>query len=360
VVIDGNVTLCSVFPAWRLVQAPASWVGEGWNLTLGSISWSQQNVTEDSGIATWENVWNINDPNGLSGQLIPPDQKATTETPNYVPSMSTLPAQYIWHTAPESHAKVQEVNFGGSPCWHVWLPSGTMEEFGCVDEARQSAKDALGNFSAYRWDLDLIVDRYGNQVRVHYQRTYPAGGNVRDAVISSVEYDDPSCHNTSFTNGTAQCASWHPQVTIVFDAAMKVANSTNTTSCTTWTSTTFRCDDPVDLSGSGGLPIANAQSIYVLNDIKVQVNGHLLREYRLSYDQGGPQTIVVSSCSLLERGSGSVRQAEDRGGLWHRRQTVAGDQQHLCNELSPNGSGRKSECSGRHSRSGRKLSVQPA
>jgi hypothetical protein len=274
------------------VQAPASWVGEGWNLALGSISWSQQNVTEDSSHTTWENVWNINDPNGLSGQLIPPDQKASTEANGLVPVMSALSAPYIWHTAPESHAKVQEVNFNGTPCWHVWLPSGTMEEFGCVDEARQSAKDALGNFSAYRWDLDLIVDRYGNQVRVHYQRTFPAGGNVRDAVISSVEYDDPSCHNTSFTNGTAQCASWHPQVTIVFDAAMKVANPTNTTSCTTWTSTTFRCDDPVDLSGSGGLPIANAQSIYVLNDIKVQVNGHLLREYRLSYDQGGPQTIV--------------------------------------------------------------------
>jgi RHS repeat-associated protein len=206
--------------------------------------------------------------------------------------MSTLPAQYIWHTAPESHAKVQEVNFGGSPCWHVWLPSGTMEEFGCTNEARQSAKDALGNFTAYRWDLDLIVDRYGNQVRVHYKQNYPAGGNVRDAVISSVEYDDPSCHNTTFTNATAQCASWHPQVTLVFDSAMKVANQTNTTSCQSWTSTTFRCDDPVDLSGSGGLPIANAQSTYALNDIKVQINGNLLREYRFSYDQGGPQTIV--------------------------------------------------------------------
>ncbi len=29
-----------------------------------------------------------------------------------------------------------------------------------------------------------------------------------------------------------------------------------------------------------------------VNDIKVQVNGHLLREYWLSYDQGGPQTMV--------------------------------------------------------------------
>ena len=305
------------------VQAPASWVGEGWNLALGSISWSQQNVTEDSSVSTWENVWNINDPNGLSGQLIPPDQKASTVATSLVPPMSTLPAQYIWHTAPESHAKVQEVNFNGTPCWHVWLPSGTMEEFGCVDEARQSAKDALGSFTAYRWDLDLIVDRYGNQVRVHYQRNYPSGGNVRDAVISSVEYDDPSCHNLVFgglTGQTAQCASWHPQVTIVFDAATKVANPTNTTSCTTWTSTAYRCDDPVDLSGSSGLPIANAQNTYALNDIKVQINGKLLREYRLSYDQAGPQTIVDPYSGQNESAAGylnltKIEQLDVNGNL---------------------------------------------
>ncbi|MDQ2714974.1 MAG: hypothetical protein M3Z08_08715 [Chloroflexota bacterium] len=53
------------------VQAAATWVGEGWSLGLGSISWSTRNVTP-GGTNRIENVWTINDPSGISGQLIPP------------------------------------------------------------------------------------------------------------------------------------------------------------------------------------------------------------------------------------------------------------------------------------------------
>ena len=60
------------------VQGAASWVGQGWSLDLGSINWSQQNVTSGVGTVTLENSWSINDPNGLSGQLIPPDTTAQT------------------------------------------------------------------------------------------------------------------------------------------------------------------------------------------------------------------------------------------------------------------------------------------
>ena len=54
------------------LQAAAPWVGEGWNLSLGSISWAQENVTP-GGTNRLENVWNITDATGISGQLIPPD-----------------------------------------------------------------------------------------------------------------------------------------------------------------------------------------------------------------------------------------------------------------------------------------------
>src|SRR6185312_14620764 len=177
------------------VQAAATWLGEGWNFSVGSISTSTRNVTP-GGTNHIENVWNINDPSGISGQLIPPDLNAATSAPAN-PSMATLAAQYIWRTAPESHAKVQEVNFNGIPCWHVWLPNGIMEEFGCTDASRQTVQDANGNWNPYRWDLDLMVDRFGNQVRINYQRNFPTGA-VRDAVISSIEYDDPTCHQTTF------------------------------------------------------------------------------------------------------------------------------------------------------------------
>ena len=270
-------------------QGTAPWVGEGWNLNLGSISWSQENVTP-GGANRMENVWNINDPSGISGQLIPPDLNAATSAPTS-PSMSSLPSQYIWHTAPESHAKVQEINFNGQPCWHVWLPNGTMEEFGCTDEARQSAPDANGVMNPYRWDLDLMVDRSGNQIRIHYQRNWPGGQGIRDAVLSSIEYDDPGCHQTSFNGATAACSSWNPKVRVVFDASSQVANLTNS-DCQGWSNTTLRCDDPADLSSSGGLAAPKATNAYVLNDVQVQVNGNLLNKYVFSYEQSHPMTIT--------------------------------------------------------------------
>ena len=152
----------------------------------------------------------------------------------------------------------------------------------------------------------FLISSNGNQIRINYQRNYPAGGSVRDAVISSIEYDDPSCHNTSFSGATAQCSTWNPRVRLVFDAAMKPASLTNATGCQNWTGTAYRCDDPVDLSGSNGLPIANAVNTYVLNDLKVQINGNILREYVFSYHQGGPQTITDTYSGQQESAAGSL------------------------------------------------------
>src|SRR6266568_2586770 len=58
------------------LQAAAPWVGEGWSLDLGSISFSQEDVTPGNGDRL-ENVWHINDSFGISGQLIPPDLNAS-------------------------------------------------------------------------------------------------------------------------------------------------------------------------------------------------------------------------------------------------------------------------------------------
>ena len=293
------------------VQAATTWVGEGWNLGLGSITWSQENVTP-GGTNREENVWHITDPNGISGQLIPPDMNVSTSAPQ-VPS--SIPAQFIWHTAPESHARVQEVSFNGSPCWHVWLPDGTLEEFGCTNDARESAQDASGNFNPYAWNLNLIVDRNGNQIRINYQRDFPSGATaVRDAVISSIEYDDPSCHQTSFNGATAECSTWNPKIRIVFDASNKV-NTLTGGNCGSWSDGTYRCDDPQDLSGSGGLGISKVLNKYVLNDIQVQVQGHLLHKYLFSYEQTQPQTITDPATGAQESVAGylDLTQIQEQG-----------------------------------------------
>ncbi len=157
-----------------------------------------------------------------------------------------------------------------------------MEEFGCnnADGSVQSFK-VNGVWEQYRWDLDLIVDRYGNQIHFNYQRITTPNW-IQDAVLSDVEYDDPTCFQQT------ACSSWHPQVKILFDASTVVQHLLNS-NCNGWNSTQFRCDDPVDV---GGIPVPEVMNSFVLNDLKVQVQGNLLREYHFYYTQTGPQTIT--------------------------------------------------------------------
>jgi RHS repeat-associated protein len=63
--------------------------------------------------------------------------------------LPSFPLSTYWYSAPESHARIQQVNFNGQPCWHVWLPNGTIEEFGCR---------CAGGVHPYRWDLNLLKD----------------------------------------------------------------------------------------------------------------------------------------------------------------------------------------------------------
>ena len=294
------------------LQASAPWVGEGWNLSLGSITWNQENVTP-GGTNHIENVWQINDPSGISGQLIPPNLSTSTISP-YNPALNSLGTGTIWHSAPESHAKIQEIKdqSGTYPCFRVFLPNGVMEEFGCNDSvgSDQSFKDSSGNWNRYRWDLDLITDRYGNQIHFHYQRIWDSTHSwIRDAQLSDIEYDDPTCHNT-----TTACSTWNPQVKIVFDASTVVQNLLNTP-CKGWSNTGFRCDAPVDLSGSGGLPTPKVLNSYVLNDVKVEVQGNILRQYVFSYTESGPQTITDPLTGQKESISGyfNLNQIQEDG-----------------------------------------------
>ncbi len=267
-------------------QSVSGWTGQGWSLDLGSITWGQENVTPN-GTATMEDVWHINDPSGIGGQLIPPDQQDTTHR-TINPSISQLQSGvYLWHSAPYSAAKIQEYSPSGSStqCWRVYLPNGTMEEFGCQSLTQANYLDGSGNWDTYAWKLDMIVDRFGNQVHVTYQERNGSSA-IHDLEPLDVTYDSPACHST-----TAICtgSSWSPLVDIHFDASPTASRLVGG-SCGSWSSSVSRCDDPTDLSGSGGLPAPSVVNEYILNDVQVQVQGNLLHEYLFSYNQGGPQT----------------------------------------------------------------------
>ncbi|HLW03568.1 MAG TPA: VCBS repeat-containing protein [Ktedonobacterales bacterium] len=61
------------------VQSAAGWVGEGWNLAPGSISWAEHNALAGvAGGPLWESSWQLSDPYGTSAQLIPPNLNIST------------------------------------------------------------------------------------------------------------------------------------------------------------------------------------------------------------------------------------------------------------------------------------------
>ncbi len=101
------------------VQGAAAWVGEGWNLSLGAITWAEHNVTSDCVStcgSTWEDNWQLSDPYGTAAELIPPNINVSTywdDTPNTycgadgnANNATSYPCPIQWHTAPETRATV--------------------------------------------------------------------------------------------------------------------------------------------------------------------------------------------------------------------------------------------------------------
>lgn len=301
-------------------QSAASWVGEGWNMSLGVISWAEHNVESGVGSTLWEDSWELNDAFGTSAELVPPNISVTTyydDTPNTI-----TPSPVAWHTAPETHAKVYSYVGPNSlpgmtavpPCFRVFLTSGIMEEFGCTPDSLQFYPEPSGPNVGYdymaNWLLDLITDPKGNQIHITYQTDTESGYNnisyPRDAELATVEYDSPGCHNAQ-TACTG--SSWAPLMRVSFSASHSVAHGGGSTCAP---SGNLRCDDPADLSGSGGLPAPTVQNTFVLNDIQVQIRAsgtaswNTLHDYQLSYDQSAPSTITDPVTGSQESTAGKL------------------------------------------------------
>jgi hypothetical protein len=70
-------------------QGAAPWVGEGWNMSLGAISWAEHNVLSGTGGAQWEDSWQLSDAFGTSAEIVPPNTNVATyydDTPNTITS----------------------------------------------------------------------------------------------------------------------------------------------------------------------------------------------------------------------------------------------------------------------------------
>ncbi|TMC01608.1 MAG: hypothetical protein E6J41_32670 [Chloroflexi bacterium] len=285
-------------------QAAAPWVGSGWNLGLGSVSWAEHNTQsvcldatcqQNPPPAQWEDSWQLSDPFGTAADLVPPNINVATF--NEDSTHPITPSPITWHTAPETRAKVVSIQspVNAGPCFRVFLASGIMEEFGCTGDSLQWYPGGANGATLYlaNWLLDLITDPQGNQVHVTYQRdlaTTPGGFTYpRDIVPATVEWDSPGCRDAQ----TGCTSSWAPLMRVALAASHAV---THVSGASCGPNGSLRCDDPVDLSGRqpAGLPAPLVQSTFVLNDAAVQVRTsggagwNTLRDYRFSYSQAGP------------------------------------------------------------------------
>ena len=118
-------------------RAPAGDEGEGFSLSLGSISAAQYPSSSAGGAATW---YSLNNVDGISDRLVPiPGTAGYYET------------QHI------SHLSIQ---FTGS-FWRVYGLDGTFYEFGYTPDSVR--KTTAGT---YEWDLDKILDLLCHRHRV--------------------------------------------------------------------------------------------------------------------------------------------------------------------------------------------------
>jgi len=286
-------------------QGGASWVGEGFNLSLGQISWSEHNTPGASG-SQWVDSWQLSDAYGTSAELIPPH--VTTSTYYDDTAFTQTVSPIAWHTAPESFIRVYSYNspvrLSGMtlipPCFRVYLKNGIMEEFGCTSDSLQwytnPCAGAPSNTCDYlaNWFVDLITDRKGNQIHISYQTDTITGMNgityPRDTVLQEIQWDSPNCHN-----GDTACTgtNWAPLMDVFFAPTHYVYHAMGA-NCGA-ANGTLRCDDPVTISGGDGSPLV--QSDFVLNDLSARVRSSStapwqnLNTYRFYYQQSAQSTI---------------------------------------------------------------------
>ena len=292
-------------------QGAAGWVGEGWNLSMGAISWAEHYVADAGGTA-WQDSWQLSDPYGTGVDLIPPTTSTAIYQEDSGHAIATGPIQ--WQTNPEIYAKIYSYQsalaIAGNPtppCWRVFLTNGLIEEFGCTADSLEYYPNSAGKAYIYSWLLDMIVEPDGNQIHVTYNRDMETLNGLsypRDAVMNTVEWDSPTCSNTSTictTTGTAPNL-WAPLMRVFFSSSHGVVRSPSGSANCGAAVGNLRCDDPVDKTSSGGLGVPSVQSDFVLNDLYTQVcdvscstipTWNTLKDYQLGYDQSGPGSIPI-------------------------------------------------------------------
>ncbi|HEU5381384.1 MAG TPA: RHS repeat-associated core domain-containing protein, partial [Ktedonobacteraceae bacterium] len=266
-------------------RAPAGDEGEGFSLSLGSITSAQYPSNSAGGSATW---YSLNGVDGVSDKLIPiPNQSGFYET------------QHISHLL---------IHYTGS-CWQVWGKDGTFEQLGCTSDSLQ--KNSSGT---YEWDVNLILAPYNDKTQakmmsISYLQDSPSSGVIRDAGMKQIQYGlaDLS-NNDSWTQiiGTVDFHYHMPAVPSGQSAfATAYGNNYNCASAPPST-TTLRCDDPAPYNNAavGLQPAPDVMATMSLDSITSYIGsdntGHPAYKYAFTYQDYPYTTGYYSSYALIQ------------------------------------------------------------
>jgi RHS repeat-associated protein len=249
--------------------------GDGWNLSMGSISYDASNPNSA--------VYFLNGVGGISEPIL--CCAADSHGNTYF---------YLHH---HPNVRIQVEDNSTSPavtgkCFHVWTPDGMYYELGCTSDARRT--NVNGSSLQYiEWDVNKaqrLTDNatgYLQQYTVSYWQDMSAAGGLthtRDAYMKEIDYN--------FVGGA-------PQARVLFNIHWPGATDTSgNATATTYGSnylgcappegivTTLRCDDPVDQAGWSAAPLVF--SAITLDNVTVQLKDSgtfkTVRTYDLSYE----------------------------------------------------------------------------
>ncbi len=272
-------------------SSPANNVGDGWSLSLGSIS-----EADNPDGSQWYFLSGVDN---VSDRLV---------------QDSALTGGTFYQTEHISYLLIQQISSSitGKPCFAVWDKSGTYYQFGCTGDSLQSWYDGSTQHD-YRWDLDKVIapnENAGsfNIIQVSYlQDCVDASGQsascsstttVRDAALEQISYGystPGSFHAAVRTYANTTLGTTVGQVDFAYYAPFSSTNSSGITvatkypygngyTCTPKVSTSLRCDDPVT---DGSEPAPTVMSTLSLQSITSYVGtdttGNKAYGYQLGY-----------------------------------------------------------------------------
>src|SRR5579884_3890661 len=209
--------------------SPAGDVGDGWTLSLGSIS--MQTIGSSSPASG--NWYFLNDVAGVSDRLVPGSVSGFYET------------QHI------SHLRIQQITVNKQPCFQVWDKDGTFYEFGCTSDSLEYWTDSGGTRTNYLWNLDRVIAPNENAgafklMLITYQQdlnTINGQTSVRDSGISKITYGySASTSSIDTVVGTIDFSYLAPPYSKNYNCDGTPPDGQ---------STTLRCDDPIARTNGG-------------------------------------------------------------------------------------------------------------